>query len=117
MCVIIEKWLRKVAQSVQMYARYFYWTLLRTYIYYTSPYPIQFFLQQWSLANRALRVLWAAPSPGRKPLDQETIQLILEMKRLNPTWGGQRISDELAKIGYSASTEQGLSRRSILVGK
>ena len=25
------------------------------------------------------------------------------MKRLNPTWGGQRISDELAKTGYSAS--------------
>ena len=102
-CVMIAKWLRKVIQSIQIYARYFYWALLRTYIYYTSPFPIQSFLKQWSLANRALRVLWAAPSPGRKPLDQETIQLILKMKRLNPTWGGQRISDELAKIGYSAS--------------
>ena len=102
-CAMIAKWPKKVAQSIQIYARYFYWALLRTYIYYTSPFPIQFFLKQWSLANRALRVLWAAPSPGRKPLDQETIQLILKMKRLNPTWGDQRISDELVKIGYSAS--------------
>ena len=41
----------------------------------------------------------------KTPLDQETIQLILEMKKLNPTWGGQRISDELAKIGYKACRE------------
>ena len=39
------------------------------------------------------------------PLDQETIQLIVEMKKLNPTWGGQRISDELSKIGYRANKD------------
>ena len=33
-------------------------------------------------------------------MDQTTIHLILEMKKLNPTWGAQKISDELAKIGY-----------------
>ena len=47
----------------------------------------------------------APPSLGRKPLNQETIDLILEMKKLNPTWGGQRISDELAKIGYKACAD------------
>ena len=73
---MIAKWPREVTQSRQIYARYFYW---------------------------ALPVLWAASSLGRKPLEQEIIQLILAMKRLNPVWGGQRISDELAKIGYSAS--------------
>ena len=38
-------------------------------------------------------------------MDQETINLIIEMKKLNPTWGGQRISDELAKIGYKACAD------------
>ena len=102
-CVMIVKWPREATQSIQIYARYFYRTLLQTYIYYTSFFPIQTFLKQWSLVNRALRVLWAAPSLGRKPLGQETIQLILEMKRLNSKWGGQRISDDLKKIEYSAN--------------
>ena len=93
---------KKVIKSIQIYARYFNQALLQVYIYYTAPSILQFFLKQLSLANRALRILWAPPSPGRKPLDQDTIDLILEMKRLNPTWGGQKISDELKKIGYRA---------------
>ncbi|MFQ5561247.1 MAG: integrase core domain-containing protein, partial [Nitrospinota bacterium] len=42
-------------------------------------------------------------SLGRKPLDQETVNIILELKSLNPSWGAQKISDELAKVGYKAS--------------
>ena len=97
--------LKKIIRSIQIYFKYLDRALRQTYRYYTSPYPLRVFLKQWSLANRALRVFWAAPSLGRPPLDQETIQLILEMKKLNPTWGGQRISDELAKIGYKACRE------------
>ena len=96
---------KKFIQSIRIYLRYFYKALLEAYLHYTSPYPIHIFLKRWALANRAIRVLWAPPSPGRKPLDQETIQLIVEMKKLNPTWGGQRISDELSKIGYRASKD------------
>lgn len=36
-------------------------------------------------------------------MDEDTICLIVEMKKLNPSWGAQRISDELSKIGYRAS--------------
>ena len=96
---------KKFIQSIRIYLRYFHKALLETYLHYTSPYPIHIFLKRWALANRAIRVLWAPPSPGRKPLDQETIQLIVEMKKLNPTWGGQRISDELSKIGYRANKD------------
>ena len=82
--------------------RYFNQALLQVYIYYTAPSIFQLFLKKLSLANRAIRLLWAPPSPGRRPLDQETIDLILQMKKLNPKWGGQKISDELKKIGYRA---------------
>ena len=69
------------------------------YLLHSTQHP-PIFLKQLSLANRALRILWAPPSPGKKPLDQDTIDLILEMKRLNPRWRGQKNSDELKKIGY-----------------
>ena len=97
--------MQKIIKSIQIYSRYFHHALIEIYLYYTSPYPIHIILKKWALANRAIRVLWPPPSPGRKPLDQETINLILQMKKLNPTWGGQRISDELIKIGYKASAD------------
>ena len=96
---------KKILQFIQIYFKYLRRALYQIYQYYISPHPLRVFLKQWSLANRALRVLWAPPSPGRKPLDQEAIQLILEMKRLNSTWGTQRISDEIAKVGYKACPE------------
>jgi putative transposase len=55
------------------------------------------------LANRNIKVNIFPKSTGRPPLDQETIDLILRLKKLNPNWGGQRISDELKKIGYKVS--------------
>ena len=97
--------IKKFAKSAQIYCRYLNHALIEIYIYYTSPNPIQIILKKMALANRAIRVFWAPPSPGRKPLDQETIELIIEMKKLNPRWGGKRISDELAKIGYRANKD------------
>ena len=58
------------------------------------------FLKKIALANRKTRIIWANHSVGRKPLDQDTIDLILKLKKFNPTWGGQKISDELDKVGY-----------------
>jgi len=54
------------------------------------------------LANRKLRIIWTPKSSGRKPLDQEAINIIIELKTLNPKWGAQKISDELNKVGYFA---------------
>ena len=42
-------------------------------------------------------------SPGRPPIDEAIVDLILEMKRENLGWGGQRISDELALLGIIVS--------------
>ena len=36
---------------------------------------------------------------------QEVVNLILELKTLNPTWGAQRIVDELSKIGKKVSKQ------------
>ena len=60
-------------------------------------------LKKLSLLSRRLRIIWTPQTVGRKPLDKVTINLILELKKLNPTWGAQKISDELAKIGYEVS--------------
>ena len=93
---------RKFLLSIKAYYRYFNEALLEIYIYYLSPWPLYMLLKKWSLANRSVKIIWA-PKRGRNPLDQATIQLIIELKNLNPTWGAQKISDELAKIGYKVS--------------
>ena len=71
--------------------------------YVISPFPFFIFMKKLALANRKIRIVVFTKSKGRRPLDQETVDLILEMKKLNPNWGAQRISDELSKIGYKAS--------------
>ena len=91
---------KKILQSIQTYRKYFYEALIEIYLYYSSPWPIHTLLKKMALANRKIRIIWTNHSVGRRPLDQDTINLILKLKKLNPTWGGQKISDELAKIGY-----------------
>ena len=92
--------LLKLLQSVQTYHKYFGEALIEIYLHYTSPWPIYMLLKKWALANRKLRIIWTPKSSGRKPLASKIINLILEVKKLNPTWGAQKISDELAKVGY-----------------
>lgn len=87
----------------KIYLRYFWRAAGQIYLYYTSAYPMFLFLKAFSLANRNIKVNIFPKTTGRPPLDQETIDLILKLKKLNPTWGAQRISDELKKIGYKVS--------------
>jgi transposase len=42
-------------------------------------------------------------SPGRPPLDPETVELIVRMARENPRWGYLRIRGELLKLGIRVS--------------
>ena len=95
----------KFIRSIRIYLQYFYRALSEIYLYYTSLYPIHIILKKWSLANKAIRILRAPPHRGKKPINQETIDLILEMKKLNPTWGIEKISNELAIIGYYTCPE------------
>ena len=54
---------------------------------------------------RRLRRIWFPPpkSPGRPPISEEIVDLILEMKRANWGWGSLRISNELKVIGIRVS--------------
>lgn len=87
----------------QIYCKYFGRAIVQIYLHYTSLYPLYIFLKALSLANRNIKVNVYPKSTGRPPLDKKIINLILELKKLNPTWGAQRISDELRKIGYKVS--------------
>ncbi len=93
----------KYILCLKIYLKYFWRATGQIYLYYTSAYPIFMLLKAFSLANRNIRVNIFPKTTGRPPLDQETIDLIIKLKKLNPTWGAQRISDELKKIGHKVS--------------
>ena len=52
-----------------------------------------------------LRRRWTYPHrrPGRPPLPEETVKLILPLARENPRWGYPRVVGELKKLGASVS--------------
>lgn len=52
-----------------------------------------------------VRSRWTYPhrGPGRPPLPEETVKLILRLARENPRWGYPRIVGELKKLGISVS--------------
>ena len=70
--------------------------------YYLSPYALLRIMELLPGLNRRIRQVWVTKR-GRKPLSDETRTLIIELKTLNPRWGGQRISDELKKVGIYVS--------------
>ena len=70
--------------------------------YYTNPYILLRCLKLISSTNRRIRLIWVV-NRGRRPISEQTRALIIELKTLNPTWGGQRISDELKKISIAVS--------------
>jgi len=90
----------KTIKTIKTYLNHITQILTELYLYYTSPFPFYIVLKKLSLAHRKIRIIWAKPTRGRKPLDNVTVSLILELKELNPKWGAQRLSNELAKIGY-----------------
>ena len=75
------------------------WELLE---YFTNPFPFIRVLKVLLSVNRGIRIIWVRRA-GRKPLSEEIRKLIIELKSLNRGWGGQRISDELKKIGIDVS--------------
>ena len=67
--------------------------------YYLSCYPILLVMGAYRRLRHRLKLIWVPRSPGRPPISQEVIDLILEMKRENWGWGSLRISQELALLG------------------
>ena len=95
--------LNKFIQTILTYFHYFRQAIDEIISYYISPIFIVILLKKFALANRKTRIIWASISPGRPPLDQKTIDLIIQLKKLNPKWGALRISLELKKIGIQVS--------------
>ena len=76
--------------------------------HFLSAYPVLLIMGAWRRLRRRLRSIWLPKSKGRPPIPEFLLTLILEMKRENQSWGGQRISDELRYLGYK------VSKRSVL---
>ena len=71
--------------------------------YYVCAYPILLVLGAFRRFKRRMRSVWLPKSMGRPPVPEVLVDLILEMKRPNWAWGGQRISDELKIMGVMVS--------------
>ncbi len=97
------KVIKIILRCISIYRDYLLQALIEIYFYYKSPYPLLVLLKKISLANRKIRITIFPKSKGRNPIEQAIIDLIIELKKLNPFWGAQRISDELKKIGYIVS--------------
>jgi hypothetical protein len=74
---------------------------VQKYFPFASPNII---LTKW---KNAVACFWTHPrkKKGRPPLSEETKQLILKMKKENPSWGCHRIRDELKKLSIDVSHE------------
>jgi len=90
-------------QILKIYREYFRLFLIEIYLYYTSSYPLVLFLKKVALANRKIRITIFPKTTGRPATDQFIVDKIIELKILNSTWGGQKIADELFKIGIKIS--------------
>src|SRR5271166_2081084 len=58
---------------------------------------------RWHRRGFGLYWRWKSRSrrPGRPTIEAELRDLILEMRRANPTWGAPRIHGELLKLGFT----------------
>ena len=86
-------------QILKVYREYLRHFLIEIYFYYTSSYPLILFLKKFGLANRKIRVTIFPKKTGRPAKKQSIVDKIIELKLLNSSWGGQKIADELFKIG------------------
>jgi transposase len=75
--------------------------LIDLYFYYTSSFPLLLIIDAFRRIKRRIKYLWHPPGPGRPPILENLLDLILDMKRSNWLWGALRISPELRLLGIS----------------
>jgi putative transposase len=67
--------------------------------YYASPYPFLLIIGVFRRILRRAKTLWLPKGPGRPPVREDLVDLILDMKGSNWSWGALRISQELLLLG------------------
>ena len=74
---------------------------LDLFIYYTSSYPLLLIIGAYKRILRRIKCLWSSKGPGRPPVPENIVNLIIDMKRSNLLWGALRISQESRLLGIS----------------
>ena len=69
------------------------------WVYYASPYPFLLIIGVFRRIFRRAKTLWLPKGRGRPPVREDLVDLILDMKRSNWSWGALRISQELLLLG------------------
>lgn len=93
--------IKKLQISYQYVVRILIELLIDLYFYYTSAYPLLLIIGAYKRIKRRIKYLWFPKGPGRPPVPENIIDLILDMKRSNLLWGALRISQELRLLGIS----------------
>jgi hypothetical protein len=67
--------------------------------YYSSPFPLLLLIGTFRRITRRAKALWLPVDRGRPPVRDDVVDLILDTKRSNWSWGALRISQELLLLG------------------
>ncbi len=95
----------KLSISYKFIKNVFVELLFDLYFYYTSSYPLLLIIGAYKRIKKRIKYLWYPKGPGRPPVPENIIDLILDMKRSNWPWGALRISQELMLMGIAAGNE------------
>jgi hypothetical protein len=103
--------IKKIRLTYRYIARVFGELLVDLYLYYTSSYSLLLIIGTYKRIKRRVKYLWFPKVPGRPPVPENIVDLILDLKRSNLLWGALRISQELRLMGISRKILENSSRR------
>jgi len=101
----MEKLKTKIRWTASYIQRIFAELIADLWDYYCTPYPFLLFLGAFRRIARRIRIIWLPKPPGRPPIHENVVDLIIDMKRCNKIWGAQRMSDELKLMGIKVSNK------------
>ena len=58
--------------------------------YYFTPYPMLLIIGSIRRIGRRLKIIWLPRPKGRPPIHENIVDLIIEMKLCNQSWGGSK---------------------------
>lgn len=97
----MHEFMKKFKISYHYIIRVLFELFIDLYFYYTSSFPLLLIIGAFRRIKRRIKYLWNPKRPGRPPVPENIVDLILDMKRSNLLWGALRISQELKLMGIS----------------